>query len=98
VRMATPHASSLPREYDFGKDRRAPARAVVVMKLLARASTVGMRNCPGCESSNLPCMIDRMAGIVTVREQFERLGFIVGHVGERPIGVEVTVRILSNTA
>jgi hypothetical protein len=68
------------------------------MKLLARASTVGMRNCPGCESSNLPCMIDRMAGIVTVREQFERLGFIVGHVGKRLIGIEVTVRILSNTA
>jgi hypothetical protein len=64
------------------------------MKLLARASTVGMRNCPGCESSNLPCMIDRMAGIVTVREQFERLGFIVGHVGERPV---LTLKVDAST-
>ena len=42
-------------------------------------------------------MNDRTVSFVTVREQFERLGFIVGYVGERLISVEVT-GILSDTA
>jgi hypothetical protein len=50
------------------------------------------------EASNLPCMNDRTASFVTIREQFERLGFIVGYVGERLISVEVTGRVLSDTA
>jgi hypothetical protein len=43
-------------------------------------------------------MIDRVASIVTMREQFERLGFIFGHVGERLIGVEVSGGIFSDSA
>jgi hypothetical protein len=43
-------------------------------------------------------MNDRTASFVTMREQFERLGFIVGYVGERLISVEVTGRVLSDTA